>query len=50
MCSLFFHTLTNVGFLCLTFCPSKVSNSKTSLPIPLIEFYFKVGHIPPYYY
>jgi 23S rRNA pseudouridine2604 synthase len=27
MCSLFSHTLTNVSFLCLTFCPSKVSNS-----------------------
>src|SRR5690554_3596147 len=27
MCSLFSHTLTNVSFLCLIFCPSKVSNS-----------------------
>jgi len=27
---LFSHTLTNVSFLCLTFCPSKVSNSNHS--------------------
>lgn len=31
MCSLFSHTLTNVSFLCLTFCPSKVSNSTRAL-------------------
>lgn len=32
MCSLFSHTLTNVSFLCLIFCPSKVSNSNSLLP------------------
>lgn len=31
MCSLFSHTLTNVSFLCLTFCPSKVSNSNENI-------------------